>query len=80
MHTFQHDLDLGESYKLSANLGISQSVRSAVAFGLHVTGNLVKLTFLMHQSISGLCSTSHMFLRMMVIQPVPVTWKVAHSE
>jgi len=56
---------------------IDQSVRSAVAFGLHETGDLLKLTFQVHQSISGLFSTSHMCPRMMVVQPMPVMWKVA---
>ena len=78
--TFWHDLALGGSNKLLPDLGIGQSVRSAVALSLHDTGHLEKLTFLGHQSISGLCSTSHMCLRMMVIQPIPVMWKVAVSE
>jgi len=43
MHTFWHDLALGESKELLANLGIGLSVRSAVAFGLHDTGHQVNL-------------------------------------
>src|SRR5882672_10172245 len=84
MCTFWHDFGLWELSKFSAeklakqNLG--RLVPSAVVFGQHTTGHLVILTFLVDQSILGLCSTSHVCLRIMVIQPIPVTWKVACSE
>jgi len=80
MHTIWHNLALGESDELLAKLGVGQSVQSSVASGPHNAGHLVMQTCLVHQSISGLCSTSHIFPRMMVIQPIPVTWKVACSE
>src|SRR5882672_4111018 len=39
-------------------------------FGPHAAGHLVILTFPVDQSISGLCSTSHMCPMMMVFLPI----------
>ena len=80
MHTLWHDLALGESNELLAELRVGQSVWSAVASSPYDAGHLVRLTFWVHQLISGLCSTSHICPRIMLIQLIPVTWKVAHSE
>jgi len=43
-----------------AYLGLSQSGWFSVASGAHDAGNLVKLTFLVYQLISGLCYQPHM--------------------
>src|SRR5882724_6287842 len=84
MCTFQHDFALGGLAKLSAKLSakpmLGQLVSSVVRLGLHAAKHLFIQTFPVDQSISGLCSTSQVCPRMMVILPMPVTWKVDHSE
>jgi len=42
----------------------------------HEVGHLVMLTSPMHQSISGLCSMSHVCPRMIVVWPMPVMWNM----
>src|SRR5882724_9304490 len=88
MCTFQHDFALGglaelsakRLAELSAELTLGQLVSSAVTLGAHTAKHLFIQTFPVDQSISGLCSMSQVCLRMMVILPMPVTWKVAHSK
>src|SRR5882724_2641260 len=84
MCTFRHDFALGGlaelPAELSAELTLGQLLSSAVMLGVHAAEHLFIQTFPVDQSISGLCSTSQVCLRMMVILPMPMTWKVAHSE
>src|SRR5882724_4536602 len=84
MCTFRNDFALGGLAKLSAELSakpmLGQLVSSAVMLGAHAAKHLFIQTFPVDQSILGLCSTSQVCLRMMVILPMPMTWKVAHSE
>src|SRR5882724_3260941 len=84
MCTFQHEFTLGGLSKLSAELSakptLGQSVLSAVTLGAHAAEHLFIQTFPVDQSISGICSMSQVCLRIMVILPMPMTWKVAHSE
>src|SRR5882724_9195687 len=53
---------------------------SSVVFGLHGVRHLVIEISPMHQSISGLCSMSHVYPRIIVVRPIPITWNVARSE
>src|SRR5882724_3404319 len=84
MCTFQHDFTLGGLAKLSAELSakltLGQLVSSVVTLGAHTAEHLFIQTFPVDKSISGLCSTSQVCPSMMVILPMPVTWKVACSE
>jgi len=64
----------------SVVLGISADVRFSSSFGVHEVGHLVMLMSPVHQFISGLCSMSHVCLRMIVVWPMPVTCNVAHSS
>jgi len=48
---------------------------ACMVFDLHAAGHLVILTFPVDQSMSGLCSTSQVCLRIMVVQPIPVMWR-----
>src|SRR5882672_3587627 len=77
MCTFWHDFTLGEPVDLPAKqlaeLNFCQLVSSAVVLDPHATRHLVILTFPVDQSIFGLCSTSHVCPRIMVVQPIPVT-------
>src|SRR5882724_4603432 len=64
---------------VSADMRFSRSI-SSVAFGLHDIGHLIIEISPMRQSISGLCSMSHVCPRIIVVWPIPVTWNVAHLE
>src|SRR5882724_7525598 len=84
MCTFRHDFVLGGFAELSAKVSaepmLGRLVSSVVALGAHTAEHLFIQTFPVDQSILGLCSTSQVCLRMMVILPMPMTWKVDRSE
>jgi len=56
---------------IEALFGVSANVHFCQSFSVHKVGHLVILTSPMHQSISGLCSMSHIFPRMIVVWPMP---------
>ena len=61
---------------LSADMWFSQYL-SSVVFTLHDARHLIIVIFPVHQSISGLCSMSHVCPRIIIVQPMLVIWNVA---
>jgi len=51
-----------------------------VVFSLHDAGHLIIVISPVCQSISGLCSMSHVCPRIIIVQPMLVMWNVSHLE
>src|SRR5882724_5685720 len=64
---------------LSADMRLGRSL-SSVDFGLHDAGHLIIAMSPMYQSISGLCSMSHVCPRKFIVWPMLVMWNVTHLE